>query len=318
MCAIKKFKEEKGFTLINTLIFLMFLGLMGITLVTLVVADIRMQTLNMDEPRAFYAAQSGVEYTLRGIFEQAASHSTLGFLNNYTETLNTGNGTSCTIKILVSSSSNGTDNLQIKATGKSNNVLRAVVKTINVTDVSKYAIYTTGTVSHVSTLPGGKIKQHATTMPFFDYDQLRDMAKPTQYYPHSLTLSSFTFSNNITFVEDDLTFSKFAWLNTGNFVVGKNTLIKHSSALLGWTGGNIFMPFSGADFHSEKQPFLRFLNGGLIVNGDISAVRGHFLWFSWNSLQVIYNRNRMNNYLLNYSLNGGPIVVNSSNWKISH
>lgn len=308
MCATNKIAEEDGFTLLNSMVFLFFMGLMAITLVTLVVADLRMQKINMDEPRAFYSAQSGIEYALRGIFETAASYSSLGVYNNYSETLNTGNGTSCTIRIRTI----GTDSLEIESTGISNDYARTIVKAINYTDVSKYAIYASGNVRYSYTVPSGRIKKYASHMPKFDVDELRNMAKPTQYYPNNLNINGFTFSRSLTFVEKNLQFKKFSWLNAGNWVVGKRTDIKFSFSPIGITVGNIYMPFQGAYFYSRVQPLFRVLVGGLIVNGDVKGTSN--TWWIYR-FGVIHNRSRMN-ALLQYSVNGGPIVINNSSWKI--
>ena len=97
MFAIKQFQKEDGFGLLNTLMVVVALGLMGGTLVILLISDLRMQVLNVERSRAFYAANSGIEYAIRGISEFAGHSQHLGNLNHYKETLDTGNGTRCEI-----------------------------------------------------------------------------------------------------------------------------------------------------------------------------------------------------------------------------
>ncbi len=307
---MKNIKSEQGFALLNSLIFLLFLGLMAITLVVLIIADSRMQTINMDEPRAFYAAQSGIEYALRGIFEQAPLHNSLSFLNGYREILDTGSGSRARITIYTF----GTDSLAIESIGISQHYAKTVVKSLNYTDVSKFAVYASGSVQFVKTIPSGLIKSHAKHMPKFDEDELRDMAKPTQYYPGDLIINTkYFFTKHISFVENNLTFGESAWLNSGNFVIGNRTTIKKSKQLLAATLGNIFMPHSGSYFLSEVQPLWRELDGGLIVNGNVKGTT--VPWWLYR-FAVRHNRNIMNRFLKK-SLNGGPIVVNKSRWKIT-
>ena len=151
-------------------------------------------------------------------------------------------------------------------------------------------------------------------MPKFDEDELRNMAKPTQYYPNNLQINGFSFSQNITFVEKKLIFKKFSWINAGNWVVGQRTDIKFSYWPFGVTIGNIYMPFSGAYFYSRVQPLFRVLVGGLIVNGQVKGTSKPWWIYRFG---VIHNRNRMNSFL-RYSVNGGPIVINNSSWKIKN
>ena len=76
--------------LLNILFFILFLGTMAVTLTTMVIADFKIQSINLERPRALYAARAGMEYAIRGVMEYAVANSSLGGLNNYSEKINTG------------------------------------------------------------------------------------------------------------------------------------------------------------------------------------------------------------------------------------
>lgn len=297
--------------LLNILFFILFLGTMAVTLTTLLIADFKVQSVNLQRPRALYAAQAGIEYALRGVLEYARSNSSLGGLHNYTETVNTGGGGTAAIKIQTV----GTDSVILTSTGYSASFSQTVTKGINYTDVSNYAVYSTGPVSYVKTIPSGLIKQNATKMPVFDLDYLRDRAKPTQYFNGNLNLNStFSLSNDIVFVEGNLQFGRFNWINVGHYVVGGNTRVRFSWWPFGFTLGTIYQFTPGNSFLCQWQWLYRELNGGMLANGPVYGTSKP----SWGfRFYVRHNRSRFNS-LLQYSVNGGPLVINNSSWRRKH
>ena len=316
MFAIKQFQKEDGFGLLNTLMVVVALGLMGGTLVILLISDLRMQVLNVERSRAFYAANSGIEYAIRGISEFAGHSQHLGNLNHYKETLDTGNGTRCEIAYHLI----GKDSLEITSTGFTQTAVHTLKKAINFTNISDYAVYATGKVRYVRVIPehGGTnpahlIKENAKTFPLFDYNALRKLAKPGKYFTNNLTLNGFFYNSRpVTFVEKNLTFGRFNWFNFGNFVVGGRTLIKRSWFPLGFTRGNVLQFTKGKPFISEVQFFWREIYGGLIINGDVIGTTNPH-WFY--RFAIRQNRAYINN-ILKYSVNGGPLVFNNSIWQV--
>lgn len=307
MCVISK--KQDGFALLNTLILVLFLGIMGTTLATLLLADMRSQSINIYSSRAFYAARSGLEYAIRGFMEQGNKYVNLAVLHNYSEVVATGNGTRA--KITINFVNN--DSVRIKSVGYSRQYSRTIIKALNFSNVSQYAIYATGNVKNVSTIPNGKIKKYAKDMPFFDTDVLRNLAKPTQYFPGSLVIKfPFYLSKDITFVEKNLIFKKFSWLNIGNFVVGENVLIKKSPLPFGLSFGTMYLFGQHSHLYIQKQIFNKFFFGGVFVDGDVI---GSIHPFFHSRLYVYYNLNAIRR-LMRYSLNGGPIVVHNSTWDV--
>jgi len=311
MCGTKeKIVDEQGFALFNTLIFILFMGLVTITLTRMVVADMQQQAYYLNEKRAFYAAQSGIEYAIRGLEQSVPYYQNISAFNNYTETIPTGNGTQCTVKI----STFGKDSIRIKAIGYSGEYTKTIIKGLKVIDVSQFAVYAKGNVKYVNTVPNKSelIKRHAPKMPFFDLDILRNMAKPTNYFPHNLVLKyPFNFATKkIVFVENNLIMKKLTWINVGNFVVGHNVLLKKSWLPFGTNWGTFYLYNPNSLFYSQWMFIARLQIGGLIVNGDVKGTNKP--WWFYRYI-VFYNRSYINN-LLKYSLNGGPLIFLNSSW----
>lgn len=309
MFAIKQLKREDGFGMLNTLIVIMFFGMMGSTLVILLTSDSRMQAINTERIRAFYAAHSGIEYCIRSISESAARSVSMGQLHNYSETLDAGEGVRCEISIRLM----GSDSLEITSTGFTNLAVHTLKKAVNYTNVSDYAVFATGTVNHVRTIPANRIKQNAEKFPLFDYDELRNLAKPARYFSNNLIINGFFYNTRkVTFVEKNLIFGRFSWFSFGNFVTGGNTLIKTSWFPFGFTRGNILQFNEGSLFLSQVQFLWREIYGGLIINGDVTGTSNPHWFYRFT---VRHNRGYMNQ-LLRYSVNGGPIVLNRSTWSV--
>ncbi len=300
-------ENEKGVILIGLLIYIFFIGLIILSLLKLLTAEAITQVLDINKKRAFYAAQSGIEYAMRGINEYAVHNSTLLGLNNYHEDLNTGPGTHCKITIRL----NGSNSFEITALGYSKNYAQKIVKKVNYIDVAKYAVYATGRVRYVRTIPWGKIYQNAKYMPVFDKDELINMAKPGHYYPNNLYINSvFSFTNSLIFVGRDLTFGTYNWMNIGTFVVGRNIHIKSSFGIFGATSGVFYQFNRGSRFVCDWQFIWRALFGGMIVNGNVYGTNVVWLPFRY---RVYYNRNTITRFL-RYSVSGGPLIYTKTQW----
>jgi len=297
-------KSEKGFALLNTLIFILFLGLTMVTLSKLVVADAQMQVYYMNEKRAFYAAESGLEYALKGLELTAQNYNDLSGLHNVSETIDAGGGAQCTITYRTY----GSDSMHITSTGKSAGYVKTVEKGVKYIDISQYAIYAKGNVSRITTSPSGKVKSNAAVMPYFELDVLRDLAKPTRYFPDDLLINNlFNFgSNSYTFVEDTLTFGFYSWANFGNFIAGNRMIV--SPSILSLSNGMFYLPNPNSAFEAGIALFPSH-RGGLIVNGDASSASNFFLF----RYKVYWHRPYLISFLQK-SVNEGPVVYWNSAW----
>ena len=137
---------------------------------------------------------------------------------------------------------------------------------------------------------------------------------PLHYYPGNVTFNSpFTFVNDVAFAEGNMTFTNFSFFGggTGNFVSGGDITI--NSGFISFFGGVMYQPnpstFTGTGHH------LYNFTGGLIINGDVVGES----WFFGilKSLTVWYDRDKINDFMI-YSVNGGPLVYNSSVWRTQH
>ena len=315
MSVTKIIKNEDGMMLLNILFFILFLGIIAVTLTTMVIADFKMQSVNLDRPRALYAAQSGVEYALRGIMEYAVGNGSLGGLEGYSETVDAGGGASAVIHISVI----GLDSIVIKSIGRTANFSQTITKGLTYEDVSNYAVYAGGTVSKVSHSGGGLgIRSGAAHMPKFDLDVLRDRAKPVHYFPGNLQIHSpFTFVRDVAYVEKDLSIlnHKFIFLSgiLGSFVVGRK--IKLNSTLISFYNGVYYQP-NVSTFKALGGYRLYYMYGGIITAGDVT---GRSFWFfgMHNNLLVRWKRDYISNFM-KYSVNGGPLVVYNTRWFRQH
>ncbi len=313
-CFLPEIKNnQRGFALLNTLIFLILMGMMAISMVTIVLADKKMHAFNLNDRQAFYAAQSGIEYAMRAISVHAAgmnsNNATITSLHGHTETLELGNGASCDIQLNFI----GSTQFEIVSTGSMAFTTKRIRKTVNYIDVARYGIYVSGNASLVSTSPSGKILHHAAFMPRFDLDVLRDLARPAHYYSGNLTVNSvFAISRDVIFAEGDITFGTFNWINNGNWVAGDDITINSSILPLGVTNGTMYLPNAGGDFLCKFQILGRYLIGGLIGNGNAVGTTVAFWPFRF---LVIYDRENIND-LLEHSVNGGPIIFTASTWEV--
>ena len=306
---IQPVKNEKGIVLIGLLIFIFFVGMIVLSLIKLLTAEATLQVIDINKKRALYAAQSGIEYAMRSINEYAVHNSSLFGVNNYSENLNTGSGTHCVITIKIT----GLKSFKITAVGYSQNYAQKIEKKVNYIDVAKYAVYATGNVKYIRTIPYGRIYSHAKYMPLFDQDYLIQLAKPKHYYPKDLYINTiFSFTKDFVYVGRDLTFGIFNWVNSGNFVVGRNVKIRSSFGIFGATFGTIYQFNPGSTFLCQWQFIWRALQGGIITNGNVYGTNIPWLPFR---LSVYYNRNRITK-LLRYSVNGGPLIYTTGEWRL--
>ncbi len=301
--------------MLATLMFIIFFGLIGITMVTMFVSHRKMQSLDIHQQRAFYAAQSGIEYGLAYLLDYCGgtTNSNVVDLDNTTETgVDAGGNTTFDIRI----NTIGNDSLEIIATGHSGNVVKRVRKALNYIDVSLYAVYTTGTISKVTV--NGPVKQNAAYMPKFNLDLMRQKAiASSRYYPHDLNVSSvWMFGGEITFAEHNINFGAWNFINYGNFVAGNNITISPSAFPLGAHLGTMIQPVSGTQFNCLSGG-VHWIYGGMIINGNVTGKKFGFLWWSYKNLVVSRRRAYMKN-LLKYTVNQSPIILYGNTWTIDN
>ncbi len=316
MSVISHIRDEKGGTLLVIMFFIIFMGAMGASLVTLVVSNARTENIHADELRAFYAAQSGLEYGIRRIMESDVTS-----LFDWTENVDAGDG----LHTIVTANFLSGHRVRIQATGYSTRITRRIQRTINYIDVSEYAVYASGSVEYTVTkewpnLFGSNdpslVYQNAPVMPIFELDELRNLAKPSSYFDGNLVVDNlFNFSpRRITFVEGDLSFVSWNWFNFGNFVSMGDVLF--DSAWLPFTTsfGTVYQPVPGKRFVSNRSFFNRSFIGGIISNGDVIGSSNGATAPFWGKLYVFHHRSTILD-LMSHSLNGGPLLILNNRWE---
>lgn len=211
-------KSQRGSLLFTFTAMVMFIGVFGVTIATLTVAENRMQIVNSEGQKGFYAAQSGLEYGIKRILAGDT-------LNNWTENnLDSGDGMTSDVEVTLL----GTDSLLIRAFGKSSYNAKTLETTVILNDASKYAVYGEDSIEVVVTrdsLPGPDNPnlryQFAPVMPEFDVNELRAIAQNNGYYYSNDLIVDASFSppsGTIVFVEGELKFVEGNWENEIHFV----------------------------------------------------------------------------------------------------
>ncbi len=310
-----KLKNQNGAALLSTVFFLILLGMIGMSLVTMLVADSRLGMLNSEARKAFYAAHSGLEYGIKTVFVTDPTS-----LSDWSETVDTGDGTTCEVSAEFLSN----NRVRIRAEGHSARFAERLEKVINYIDISEYAVYTSGNVqnvvahewppSSIFSIPNNPalVYQNAPVMPVFDPDELRENSKPNGYKSGDYTVTSiFNFPPKRTiFVEGNLTFDSWSWLNWGHFTVMGDVVANGPWLPFSTVYGTVYQPNAGSQFTSPPSLLRRSFIGGVILNGSITGnnwILGSSNLFVFHYRPVIIN-------FMRYSLNGGPMVIENSRW----
>ncbi|MGD9898156.1 MAG: hypothetical protein AB7T22_03415 [Calditrichaceae bacterium] len=309
-------KSENGVILPAVIAIIAFLTVLAGIISMLVSAENKMQIIDSERQRTLYAAQSGLEYSVKHILKTAST----GSWSEYN--LDTGLGTSCDIDVTKINS----DTLRIMARGRGSVTIRELellIFDIDSSDVSRYSIYAAGNVKNVETyesqtspLNEGLIVQNTTVMPVFDLDELRSIAQTNgTYYSEDLKIAgSFSEpSGSIIFVEDDLELSKVPhWSSDVHFVVLGDIDIdpafnNESSAPI-----TFYLPDEHSDISVSnpkgKKNLDCYITGGIITNGSVDGS------YKNNDLVVYRDQDAMRGFLA-YSLNEGPMVLLGKRWK---
>ncbi len=211
-------KSQNGNMTTTVVGVIMMLATLGVILATLSSSDSTLQLLQQEEQRAFYAAQSGLEY---GLKRYLASDDVKEFTLN---DLNIGTGIKADVSL---TEKNG--QVIITATGKAQQAVKKVQTVISGADsnyIPDYAVFSDSPVSNVVTVDSLKgdqnsalLYQNAPTLPKFDLEKLKKLSKTIRedgksyYYDGDLTVDeSFNPpANTIVYAEGKITFKKGKW-----------------------------------------------------------------------------------------------------------
>ncbi|MCB0283672.1 MAG: hypothetical protein H6627_01995 [Calditrichae bacterium] len=219
-------KSEKGNMMMILIGSVVMLATLGFILANIVSSSSKVASLDADEQRAFYAAQSGMEYGLK-------EYLTADNVDEWTvNDMDGGSG----LTLDVSLQKVGNDQIIITSTGKGNNTSKTVQTIISKADsnyVPDYAVFSKKPVVNVVTKDSiagvynpGLIYENAASAPVFDNDVLRNLAKQTQedgnsyYFENDLVVDE-NFNppdGTVVFTEGKLKFAKGVWTGDVFFV----------------------------------------------------------------------------------------------------
>ena len=168
-------KSEKGNMMMILIGSVVMLATLGFILANIVSSSSKVASLDADEQRAFYAAQSGMEYGLK-------EYLTADNVDEWTvNDMDGGSG----LTLDVSLQKVGNDQIIITSTGKGNNTSKTVQTIISKADsnyVPDYAVFSKKPVVNVVTKDSiagvynpGLIYENAASAPVFDNDVLRNL-----------------------------------------------------------------------------------------------------------------------------------------------
>jgi len=82
----------------------------------------------------------------------------------------------------------------------------------------------------------------------------------------------------------------------------------------------MYLPSLGSQFNATGHA-IYLMKGGILANGNVIGIKFpiHILWWTiWvKNLSLTYDRNLINDFM-QYSVNGGPLVIENTKWQTSH
>ncbi len=230
------FKSQHGHVTTTIVSVVLMLSVLGVIVASIVSSDRRGQMFEADEQRAFYAAQSGLEYGIKKYVADPKEDPDEFEIDD----LDLGDGVTADVAMTKV----GSNQVKFTATGKTGGISQTLHTTIFSTDssyVPNYAVYSGKSVFNTvaksdpeAEANGALIFQNAGAVPYFDLNELRAIAKSTHeddnsyYYDGNLSVTN-DFNppdGTIVFVEGDLSFVNGSWENGVHFVAMGNIIFK--------------------------------------------------------------------------------------------
>ena len=276
---------------------IIILFVLASALLTSVGTDLRGSNNRLIESRVFYAAESGLELAIKDLKDG-------------------GDGVISSVTITgVNVSTSITNDTVLTATATQSQISRSIQVIIYAsTSIGGYNIYSTGTVSNVTSYDEDRnedpslMKQNQESMPSIAYSDLIDLASsqghvvggstfsPSNNYPNG----SFYYSPgvpNVIHVTGNMDV-KGGRTIYGIYVVESDVDMKGSARMQ----GILYLPNSSSSFsvNGGGSPSESSVVGGVVVNGNISATGNH--------VSVQY-KSEYTQFFANYETGGGGFTV---------
>lgn len=319
-------QDERGSALSSMILLISILTIMGLTLTLILQNNAKISATDSDSMRAFYAAQSGIDYAVK------ASLNTMNW--HWSAPNQSIAGSAVTINVednTIIPALNDTLQVRIKAVhgqAASNQVFR-----LRLIDISGYAVYISGSLNDVSvrdsagTVNNSLAYEYASVLPDIDINKLKEMAiSQGHYFNSSLTLdngSSYPTGNdasyyhprpngvpsdtpNVVYIEGDLEVKNSASIY-GIVVVQGDVRLKNSQKL----EGILYLPSPVSVVEPQdvtlynKENVYGGIFGGANVEGNGNP----------GKINVYFRSSYIQKFFRNFSTNGMPYVLFWRNWK---
>lgn len=322
--SILHINNEKGATLIAVIFFVSTLTLAGLVMVHFVQNNSKVIALDAQTARAFYTAQSAVDYAVRKSLNTQNWHWSASnqAIANGAASINVEDSTIYNYL---------KDTLQVKVLATSGNASSRQIFRMRLTDISGYAVYISGNLNDVTINdsagnPNPSLAyDHATELPEIDTYRLKQMAMAQgHYFSGSLSLSNGASyptgadanfyhprpngvpsdTPNVVYIEGNLEVKNSAQI-FGIIVVNGDVVLKNSQKL----DGILFLPSPVSVVQQVDMDNKETVYGGIFGGANVEG-NGNT-----NKININYRSSYVKKFFSSYAINGLPYITIWRNWK---
>lgn len=321
----KTLYNEKGSTLIVVIFFVTTLTLAGLTLVNFVQNNSKVVAVDTQTARAFYTAQSAIEFAVRKSLNTNNWHWTVNnqVIANGMATINVEDST--VVAYLK-------DTLQVRVLATSNNIASRQMYRLRLADISNFAVYVSGNLNDVTINDSAGnenpslAQDYATELPEMDTERLKQMAiAQGHYFNGSFSVSngvSYPSGNdasfyhprpdgtpsdtpNVVYVEGNLEVKNSGQI-FGIIVVNGDVSLKNSQKLEGilYLPSPVSVVQQDVDLHNKESVY-----GGIFGGANVEGLGNE------DKINVYYRASYVKKFFALYSTTGSSYITYWRNWK---
>lgn len=317
--------QEKGSTLVAAISLVTILTLAGFVLVSLTDNNARSLAVDVASARAFYAAQSGLEYGIRKSLTSGNWH-----WNASQQAIGSGSVTVVAEDSTLFPSLH--DTLQVRVIGTYGGATSGQTFRMRLTDISGFAIYISGSLNDVTVRDSAGnpnpmlAREYATELPEMDTERLKQMAiAQGHYFSGSLSVSngaSYPTGNdanfyhprpngtpsdtpNVVYIEGNLEVKNSGQI-FGIVVVQGDVTLKNSQKLEGvlYLPSPVSVVQQDVDLHNKETVY-----GGIFGGANVEGLGNE------NKINVYYRASYIRKFFGSYALSGMPYITIWRHWK---
>jgi hypothetical protein len=309
ICAIPDQNRQAGFGLITAIMVTTFFSLLAVIIASYQLTNSQMNGLSASENKAFYIAESGIEYAI------AQSLHTNNWNWNLDENY-AGGSLTIDVKTLID------NNIQISSKGRIGKYGAMHTQLLYLFNYLDYSVFVSGdNLDALGYDDSNRLRFNQEMLPVMNIDSLKRIAvEQNHYYSKDLTINNSSPATDfwsdpadqnkdatIYFVEKDLTISKFNENIGGIFVVFGDVTIQYIHDIY----GVIYMADEKHTGEVTASGWLTSKNlyGGVVGNTDING------GYSLLGLRLnIYYNSTIQEKFYTYSENTKPYILKKLLW----